>query len=394
MAGVEREGNRDVALETMRGVAALIVVFAHSRGAFKGVLPAGEELPQVLNIFFAGGSAVMFFFVLSGYVLSRRFLLNESFVYLGRSAFKRYFRLAAPALLSCLLSAGLFVTGMYRFEEVAAITHSPWLAEFGYSIPADLDFHPSLWDATTNGLFDLFFVPHHNYYNSPLWTMFYELVGSYVVFFAAGLIVVVRRANTKLAWAAWLAILLVAVHVSVFYAAFLVGLGFSMFMTTRTLSLPRLATGMLLIGAIILLSFSGPTQEYAFLARIGITSDAAPAFATAGALLLMLAIETSPRTKLRLSGPVGIFLGKLSFPVYLVHFLVLASGGCAVWLATVSAGPWIAFICAFSTTVVASIVVALPIIAFDRWWIALVNRAANVVFPAMSSRAVRTDIAP
>lgn len=393
MAGAEQEGKRDVALETMRGVAALIVVFAHSRGAFKGTLAAGENLPQVLNIFFAGGSAVMFFFVLSGFVLSRRFMLNESFVYLGRSALKRYFRLAAPALLSCLLSAVLFVTGMYRFAEVAAVTHSPWLAEFGYSIPADLDFHPALWDATKNALFDLFFIPHHNYYNSPLWTMFYELMGSYIVFLAAGLIALTRRASAKLAWVVWFAILLAAAHVSVFYAAFLVGLGFSMFMTRRTLSLPIWATVVLLIGAIVLLSFSGPTREYAFMARVGITSDAAPAFATVGALLLMLAIESSPGTKLKLSGPIGVFLGKLSFPVYLVHFLILASAGCAVWLMTINTGPWVAFICAFLTTVVVSIVVALPVITFDRWWTSFVNRLGNSR-SRTHPRSIRTDTAP
>lgn len=391
MVGVEREGNRDTALETMRGVAALIVVFAHSRAAFKGTLPIGENMPQVLNIFFAGGSAVMFFFVLSGFVLSRRFMLNESFVYLGRSALKRYFRLAAPALLSCLLSAVLFVTGMYRFEEVASITHSPWLAEFGYSIPADLDFHPSLWDATKNALFDLFFIPHHNYYNSPLWTMFYELVGSYIVFLASGVIVVARRASTKLAWLVWFAILLIAGYVSVFYAAFLIGLGFAMFMIKRTLSLPGSVTAVLLIGAIFLLSFTGPTREYAFMARVGITSDAAPAFATAGALLLMLAVETSPSIKFKLSGPIGVFLGKLSFPVYLVHFLVLASVGCAVWLLTINAGPWVAFTCAFLITVAASIAVALPVITFDRWWTALVNRAANLMVPQGMSGAIKAD---
>lgn len=370
---------KDVSLETMRGIAALIVVFAHSRGAFKGSLAVGENLPQIFNVFFAGSSAVMFFFVLSGFVLSRRFLENESFAYLGRSVLKRYFRLAAPALLSCLFSAILFVTGAYRFKEVAAITHSPWLAEFGYSIPENLDFHPSLWDATENGLFALFFIPHHNYYNSPLWTMFFELIGSYVVFFSAGLVVLAARLSALLSWGVWLAILLLVGHASIFYGAFLVGLGFGMVVTRRSFFFPRWTTLGLLVGAVLLLSFSGPTREYAFMARLGVNSGDATAFATAGALLLMIAIETSPDLKMRLSGPIGVFVGKLSFPVYLVHFLVLASAGCAVWLATIAFGQWLALVSAFSVTVVASVVAALPLVTFDRWWTSFVNRATNFV---------------
>jgi peptidoglycan/LPS O-acetylase OafA/YrhL len=375
------QNKKDVALETMRGVAALVVVFAHSRGAFEGALLANASVPQLLNIFFAGGSAVMFFFVLSGFVLSRRFLESESFVYLVRSIAKRYFRLAGPALLSCLISALLFVTGGYRFKEVAGMTHSPWLAEFGYSIPENLNFHPSLWNATKNGLFDLFFIPHHNYYNSPLWTMFFELMGSYIVFLSAALMVLARRRSVVLSWVMWLAVTAFAASVSVYYAAFLTGLGFAMFMMNRSISVSRWTTCVLLAMAILFLGFNGPTQEFAFMARFGVSADDAPAFATVGALILMIAVETSSPLKTRLSGPIGIFLGKLSFPVYLIHFLVLASIGCEVWLTAIKIGPWVAFLSAFAVTVAASIVAALPLAMFDRWWTSLVNRAASSVIP-------------
>jgi peptidoglycan/LPS O-acetylase OafA/YrhL len=328
----------------------------------------------------------MFFFVLSGFVLSRRFLESESFVYLGRSVAKRYFRLAGPALLSCLISALFFVSGSYRFKEVAEITHSSWLAEFGYAIPENLNFRPSLWNATKNGLFDLFFIPHHNYYNSPLWTMFFELMGSYIVFLSAALMVLARRLSVVLSWGIWLAGTAFAAGVSVYYAAFLTGLGFAMFMMKRSISVPCWATCILLALAVLLLGFTGPTHEYAFMTRFGVSADDAPAFATIGAVLLMIAVETSSPLKMWLCGPIGIFLGKLSFPVYLVHFLVLASIGCEVWLRTIDMGPWVALLSAFSVTVVASIVAALPLAMFDRWWTSLVNRAAISVIPREAAR--------
>lgn len=372
-------GRKDVALETMRGIAALIVVFAHSRGAFVSSVAKGVTAPQLFNIFFAGGSAVMFFFVLSGFVLTRRFIEEESPVYLARSILKRYFRLVAPALLSCLISAMLFVTGAYHFTEVAAVTHSPWLAEFGYSIPTDLDFRPSLWDATKNGVFYLFFIPYHHYYNSPLWTMFFELTGSYIVFAAAALIVLAKRASRMLAWVVLAIVLLLSWWHSVFYGAFMLGLGFSMAMTRRSTVAANWVTALLVVVAILLLSYAGPTGEYAFLARLGVKAGNEESFAAVGALLLIIAVETSPPLKRRLSGPIGILLGKLSFPIYLVHFLVLASVGCKVWLMTIALGPWFALVSAFAVTVVVSILAALPLISFDRWWTSLVNRAAGTL---------------
>ena len=74
------------------------------------------------------------FFVLSGFVLTRRFLLEGDHQIILRGAIKRWPRLAGPALAAALTSWCLFKLGAYRFKEGGAITGSEWLSFFAYGI--------------------------------------------------------------------------------------------------------------------------------------------------------------------------------------------------------------------------------------------------------------------
>jgi len=76
-------------LDSLRGVAALAVLFGHSIGCFKGD-KYGEFIYSI-----TAHSAVVFFFLLSGFVLSRSLERNDALSTVGMIAYgiRRLFRL-------------------------------------------------------------------------------------------------------------------------------------------------------------------------------------------------------------------------------------------------------------------------------------------------------------
>jgi peptidoglycan/LPS O-acetylase OafA/YrhL len=79
-----------------------------------------------------GHAAVALFFVLSGYVLSRRFFESGDHRILLKGAVKRWPRLMGPVLLVVLASYALFKVNFYQFEQAGAVSGSPWLINFEY----------------------------------------------------------------------------------------------------------------------------------------------------------------------------------------------------------------------------------------------------------------------
>jgi peptidoglycan/LPS O-acetylase OafA/YrhL len=94
-----------------------------------------------------------------------------------------------------------------------------------------------------------------------------------------------------------------------------------------------------------------------------------------GAAALLLAVETSPSFHLLLSARWGAFLGKLSFPLYLIHVPVLCSLGCAAFLVLhAQLGEPAARIAAVLTTIFASMAIAYPLALINQWWITYLNK--------------------
>lgn len=126
------------AMDSLRGLASLQVLIHHALGMtilFYG-LSGGQYNPQLspllklltfspLHIFWAGHEAVIFFFVMSGFVLAIPYYKGKGGKY---SSFfvKRMFRIYAPYLITILI--GLFLNQLY-FGHAALTTFSPWVNE-------------------------------------------------------------------------------------------------------------------------------------------------------------------------------------------------------------------------------------------------------------------------
>ena len=176
-------------LESLRGLAALIVVFGHFVVGFYPALytanlnhvhtRSGIEIPlsvTPLNLLYNGTFSVAIFFVLSGYVLTYKFFKNaNSEVFLVPLTIKRYVRLLLPILFSNLLAYLLLSSSLFYNKQVSVLSLSiGWLSKFW-------DFTPRLWTMLWESFYGTFFA-HANSYNNPLWTMNFEFFGSLIVF--------------------------------------------------------------------------------------------------------------------------------------------------------------------------------------------------------------------
>ncbi len=321
-------------LESLRGLAALIVVFNHFAIAFYPALFFGATEPvhtekgievlisgTPLNLFYNGAFAVALFFILSGFVLAYKFFKNRALpVYLLPLTVKRYVRLLPPVFISILLSFLLLRFSLLYNQPAGIITRSGWLR--GY-----LQFEPNLLTALYEAFIGSFF-RHQATYNGVLWTMTFEFFGSVLVF----LFVALFR-NEKRRYLGYALALVLFRHRP--YGAFVLGMMLCDLITLR----PDLfgkkryrAIYFILLGAGLFLGSypAGRSAEgtmYAFMKLPVI----ARSYHMLGAGLVMFALLNLPNLQSLLSRSVFVFLGKISFSVYILHFLLISSLGCAIF---------------------------------------------------------------
>jgi peptidoglycan/LPS O-acetylase OafA/YrhL len=180
--------HRIVRLEACRGIAALIVLTSHCVEAFAPSITS-KFLGTPFYVLINGMGAVVFFFVLSGYVLTIRFFYTHELDLIVSGVFKRLPRLALLATIGTIFSAVLWLTGAYKFETAGAATGSEWLTAWAMGHQLET-FHPSLLSAAGQGLWRTF-LNGESYFDTSLWTMQFEFVGSLPVLLLAPIIVLV-----------------------------------------------------------------------------------------------------------------------------------------------------------------------------------------------------------
>jgi peptidoglycan/LPS O-acetylase OafA/YrhL len=371
--------HRDTALEALRGVAALIVVFWHLTVAFAptraGIFPGfdpgasinGEWWFAILN----GSASVTFFFVLSGFVLTRRPLVTGNAASLLRGVAKRVPRLMGPVLIACLFSWILLRTGCYHYRVAASITGSPWLATFGYAAPPPAKDAP-LWDAILQGLYSTLFAGVTGY-DSSLWTMRLELVGSLIVYALALMMLALKR-PVALGLPVMLMLVLLFINTEPHYVSFIAGIALAVVLprTPRALPLP-LALALAAL-AWWLSAYSDFTTHFDWL---GIFKLNAIYLHTLCAMMAIYLVETVPLFHRTLSTRLGGWLGRLSFPIYLLHVPILCSAGCETFLLLQAHGPAVAKIGAIGATVAVTILCAIPFGVADVTWTRYLARKAQ-----------------
>lgn len=318
-------------LDGLRGLAALIVVISHFVVAFYPSLYNGSidsvhtqknlELwisKSPINLFYNGNFAVCVFFVLSGYVLSYKFFITRDKEFIVKSAVKRYFRLVFPVFISIILIFLMMKLSLFYNKEAAVLTFSEWwLGGFW-------NFEPTFRHAIKNALLDVFF-SHDSSYNTVLWTMSYELYGSFLIFSFIALFGTIKRRY-------FFYIILIFLFRDTIYLGFILGLMladlkysihlfdkrfFGNYFLKLFFILFGLYIGSYPIGAPVDNSIYSyiKTDDYNTIVFYHII----------GAFLVVLAVLISNKLQSFFSHKILYSLGKISFSLYLIHVIVIGS---------------------------------------------------------------------
>jgi peptidoglycan/LPS O-acetylase OafA/YrhL len=345
-------------LEGLRGTAALFVVFAHLQALFfqenfnrylRGLDGWAGPLALPLKCLslapFNGRFCVWIFWTLSGFALSYHFFqLRQAGAhararsYLPEAALRRYPRLLLPVLAATLFSFVLLRFGCMHNAELAVAAAPPghpnaWIA-------GNYNFTPTLRGAVTDAFWTTFFSFHTSpRFDPPLWTMKREIVGSFFLF--AFLAVFGGRSWR---WPVYLVAGLLSIGLrQIWLDSFLAGIvlcdfrvhhleGFireverrlGRFRRLRESAALALAVSLVLVAAIgyfdrkmVLEIDSDPVSDCAYIVL---------------ASLIMAWIEFSLFLKKLFSRSFFVFLGKISFGLYISHYPFLFSCGAAFYL--------------------------------------------------------------
>ena len=114
-------------LDSLRGLAALFVFFTHFLGLNANQPLFKVLIPSPLGVIFNGNAAVMFFFVLSGFVLSLPFVSNEKPLKLTEFYTKRIFRIYPAFIFAILFS---IILKQFFYDRVAVASAHGWINNF------------------------------------------------------------------------------------------------------------------------------------------------------------------------------------------------------------------------------------------------------------------------
>jgi peptidoglycan/LPS O-acetylase OafA/YrhL len=159
-------------LDGLRGWAAVFVLLYH---VFCDGIPFDAALGSHLRLFvpFNGGVGVFVFFLVSGFSLSIDYLARGDLRSWLRTTFGRYFRLTIPIFFACLVVHIAMKLG-------AIVPPSERLLRF----QEFLTFTPTLEHLVRFSFYGVFF-DYSDSYIGPLWTMRYELAGSFIALLSA-----------------------------------------------------------------------------------------------------------------------------------------------------------------------------------------------------------------
>lgn len=329
---------RYVYLDSLRGLAALSVVFVHFMASFLPFVIFGDQAKSASHIpgfeqlffyppfglFIAGQLAVSLFFILSGYVLSYRFLgqtvsLAET---LSMTA-KRPIRLGGLVWFSMSLFALFWYLGWFQNIEAAEITGSHlWLSKWWRG---ELDVALFWQDLLTRSF------SQGTVYNNPLWTIGFELYGSLLVF---AFLLLFSGFKFRM----WVLFIMVAL----FYHSMLVGFWLGVILADIHKNHPISCSPVIkkwllwILGILFILLSSYPyylpldlTQQTVY-GWLPADFNFGLGYPMLAALLLFIWVLASQRFQQFLMARLFQYLGKISYAIYVIHAFVI--GTFSAWL--------------------------------------------------------------
>jgi peptidoglycan/LPS O-acetylase OafA/YrhL len=327
----------DPRLESLRGLAALIVCVHHGMSVFAD--NTRLVVMDALMFAFNSAAAVIFFFVLSGYVLGRALERDGAFVaYLVR----RLFRLLPPFVVVVLFS--------FACERLFRINPIPSGLMPGF----ERMFWPQpTWDALWENLLLRSFTV-----NGPTWTLLLELLGALMLPFVVAVHVRIEQQWRWLLFAAIATLLAISPYYTLlwFYFGCFLAKEVGVLLAGR----PRLAAVTFVVG-LVGLEMAGTNSEFY---AVGIVIPSAIAAA------LMIGAVAASRELLQWTTAAPLrFLGRISYSLYLVHWPVF-------------------YVCALLA------IICRPIVPTDVWGNLIVTVTSVIVSVGLAALSYRFVEAP
>ena len=371
-------------LQGLRGAAAFIVVLTHYACAFypQAIFGVGQAhatwetflWSTPLGFVVAGRSAVCLFFILSGYVLSLPYVGPEAKAdaQLTAAMLKRPVRLGGLVAAAMIISAVLAHLHVVFDVKTSLLTGSSWLRDtpIGSLVP---------WSHFAKDLAHLFNTS--TLYDNPLWTISFELLGSYLTFV---FLLIFRRT-----WLRWFAYIALFLNLSDdLYMGFIIGIFFADVHKTfpslisrahlSYLIVPMLAGGVYLAAYPISITNEQLMQSWYAVIPHGHHDR----YLMAGAFLIFLAVTSAPTHQRVFSSSVFVYIGRISYAMYAVHVLVIASFSSWLFQTLYSRFSYNqAFLLMFVPSLLLTLIVShILTVWFDEKVTALANRLAQFWF--------------
>jgi peptidoglycan/LPS O-acetylase OafA/YrhL len=279
-------------LDGLRGWGAVFVLLYH---LFCDALPLGPSATTLQYFLpFNGQLAVQVFFVVSGFALSVRYLSDGDLQAWSRILAGRYIRLAIPILAACFIVHVVMALNLVAPPSERLPVFRPYF-----------NFEPTIGHLLRFSLFDVFFdYKGSETYIGPLWTMSIELIGSFIVLLA---ILVVRRVPARILMLCGVAVMILVLAPSknaAMLALFPLGAALADCFNRGWLDdVPTPISVLILVVAASVPLMTSSKMAWGLLSAVPLTFGAI-AFAPA---------------RVWLSGRLSAWLGRLSFPLYLIH---------------------------------------------------------------------------
>ncbi len=397
-----RPAGKLVPLEGLRGIAAAIVVLYHLVLGFTqkgvGVVPHGHGAWDVVIQFglgmLNGGAAVAVFFVLSGFILSLPFANDRRISRVLVAMLKRWPRLAALTTIACLFAWALIWVSTHEYKHAAAVIGSGWMATHGNAPIAG--HRLSLLGALREGLFSAFLFGDVHF-DSPLWTMRIELFSSFAIFLAAPVLFAVQSWALRLAMIFVVMLLCGGVYPVTYFSDFLVGTILAMlYAEDRMPVFSNWQAAVLGVFAVYLFSF---TYEQKLLIHAPIKAvmpagDTSHFVWDGGAVLMILLLLGNPVLRRVFSKTWAVWLGLLSFPIYLLHGPIMLSAGAASFNDALGPlGRTGSVLVAVAISLGLTLACAVPLVWVDKGWTKVLNRVTRPFLktPAQSASLLREE---
>lgn len=307
-------------LDGLRGGAALLVVIGHFHKAFFDIQNNENLFKNIwscLDLFFLTGHfCVQIFFVLSGFVLAYNSFNRTEF--LNKQWTKRVVRLVSPVFITSIIYFLFSKFNFFYFNNLILIYHTEWAASHWNLKYSNIQF-------VIKFLYDFMFFADWQFgmnINSSLWTIPIELYWSYLLFIIIFIINKIKGIILKNIFYLVYSILLILNYTFIGkeYSFLFLGGGFialNYFAISHNTTFNYL--NIILLLGIFIISF---LYQFNYLAKFELKLIK---WESIIAILFLICVLRLEYLKKFFSIQIMKWLGRISFSLYLLHILVIAS---------------------------------------------------------------------